>query len=104
MKKIITSVLMSAFLFIPFSAEAKILEVFKCQGTAIEVGDTTYAVLKKCGEPAFKEEVSAEGCEKVEKWHYDCKRRGYVDLLLFKAGVLVDRFEGEKSEGVQDCK
>ena len=56
---------MSILVLYPISSEAKILEVFKCQGKSIEFGDTTYSVMNKCGEPAFKEEVSVEGCEKV---------------------------------------
>ncbi|MBU0675827.1 MAG: DUF2845 domain-containing protein [Proteobacteria bacterium] len=85
-------------------AHGKVLEVFYCNGGKVDIGDTSYSVLKKCGTPAFQEIISAEGCDKVERWHYDCKGRGYVDLLEFKVGILTNRSRGEKSQGVQDCR
>lgn len=93
-----------AMLVSPVVVDAKILEVMSCKGGRVEIGDTTYSVFKKCGEPAYKETISAEECEKIERWHYDCKKRGYIDLLKFKSGILVDRSRGEDSHGVQECK
>ena len=85
-------------------AGTRSIKVFKCSGKKINNGDTTYSVLKKCGEPAFKELLSNEGCEKEEKWHYDCYSRGYVEELIFKKGILVERLRGEDSQGTQNCK
>lgn len=84
-------------------ADNRSSKVFKCSGEKIENGDTTYSVLKKCGEPAFKELLSSEGCEREEKWHYDCYGRGYIEELIFKKGVLVERLRGEDSQGTQKC-
>lgn len=86
------------------SGASRVVRVFRCQGQEVDFRDTTYAVLKKCGEPAYKETISSEGCEKVEKWHYDCIGRGNVEELIFKAGVLADRIEGDDSRGTQTCK
>lgn len=94
--------LLSAFAGIE-SGEAKVLEVFYCSGVKIQKNDSTYMVLKYCGEPIYKEVISAEGCDKVEKWHYDCKGRSHVEELTFIKGVLSDRSEGEKTNGVQLC-
>jgi hypothetical protein len=95
-----------AFLLISSSsAEAgRVIKVFKCFGERVENGDTTYSVFKKCGEPAYKEVLTNEGCDKKEKWHYDCKGRGNVEELYFTKGILVDRIRGEKSSGTQTCK
>jgi len=87
-----------------FSSSAEAIEVFRCFGKEINKRDTTYSVLKKCGEPAYKEILSNEGCDKEEKWHYDCFGRGYVEELIFKKGILVKRNRGEKSKGTQNCR
>jgi hypothetical protein len=97
-------IILTVMFVLPTIVDAKILEVMSCRGGRVEIGDTTYSVLKKCGEPAYQEIISADGCEKRERWHYDCKNRGYIDLLEFKSGILVDRSRGEDSRGVQDCK
>lgn len=89
---------------LPTASRAKVLRVFRCSGEKVEIGDTTYSILKRCGEPAYGEDVSAEGCDRVENWYYDCRGRGFVDILQFKAGVLSDRSRGEDSDGVQQCR
>lgn len=85
-------------------ADTRSTKVFRCSGEKIEIGDTTYSVLKKCGEPAYQELLSNEGCEREEKWHYDCYGRGYVEELIFKKGILAERLRGEDSRGVQPCE
>ncbi len=93
-----------AVLWISFSsAEARVIKAFTCSGKRIKIGDSTYSVLKKCGEPAYKELLSNEGCDREEKWHFDCKSRGNVEELFFTKGILVDRIRGEKSSGTQTC-
>jgi hypothetical protein len=82
----------------------KVLEVMHCRGGKVQSGDTTYEVFKKCGEPAYKEVVSGEDEDKREVWHYDCKGRGYIDILEFSAGKLADRQRGADSHGVQECR
>ena len=88
------------------ASESKALKVFVCQGEKIKPGATTYFAYKQCGNPAFKEDISVieEGCEKIEKWHYDCFGRGYIDEFIFKAGILIKRSRGKKSQGTQTCK
>lgn len=84
------------------ASQAKVLEVFRGSGEKVEIGDSTSSVLKRCGESAYSEDASAEGCDRVENWYYDRKGRGFVDILQFKAGVLIDRSRGEDSNGVQE--
>ena len=87
-----------------FSSNVEAIEVFRCFGKEIKKRDTTYSVFKKCGEPAYKEILSNEGCDKEEKWHYDCFGRRYVEELIFKKGILVKRIRGEESKGTQNCR
>ena len=84
-------------------SQATAVEVFRCQGKEVRKGDTTFTVIQKCGQPAYKEEISAKGCEKVERWHYDCKTRRFVEELTFTAGKLSDHKQGERSTGSQTC-
>ena len=85
------------------ASEAKVLQAFYCNNHKLELEDTTYTIFKNCGEPAFREVVSAKDCAKVEKWHYDCEGRGYIEELTFTEGLLTDRSKGERSQGVQKC-
>ena len=78
--------------------------MLRCEGKEVDLRGSTFTVLQKCGEPAFREVISAEGCEKIERWHYDCQGRRFVDELTFRAGVLKSHNEGEKSTGTQICK
>jgi len=100
--KVKLSVLVSAII-VAFSSSANADKVFKCSSEKITKGDSTYSVLKKCGEPAYKETVSSEGCDKIEKWHYDCYGRGYVEELTFIKGILAEQNRGEASKGTQSC-
>ena len=95
--------LFAASLIFASAADAKVIYTFSCFGKSVENGDTTYSVLKKCGEPTYKETLSNKGCTKIEKWHYDCKGRGNVEGLIFKKGILTNRISGEKSAGTQTC-
>lgn len=99
-------VILAVLFTLPFNAGAdtQSTKVFKCSGEKIEIGESTYSVLKKCGEPAYQEVLTNEGCDKEEKWHYDCIGQGYVEELVFLKGVLVDRLRGDKSQGSQKCK
>ena len=88
-----------------FSASALANRVFRCLGERVNTGDSTYSVLKKCGDPAYQEIISSESCDKVEKWHYDCYGRGYVEELIFIKGILVEqnKNKGADSTGRQSC-
>lgn len=92
-------------LLLIFATEACAVQVLRCKdGKEIRTGDSTYSVLKRCGQPAYQEVVSAEGCDKVEKWYYDCQGRRFTDVLVFKAGVLTKHRQGDKTTGTQLCK
>ncbi|MBU0729206.1 MAG: DUF2845 domain-containing protein [Proteobacteria bacterium] len=99
-------ILLSAVVFLlnAFPANAAALKVLKCKGEKISAGDSSYFVLKNCGEPAYKETLSNEGCVKIEQWYYDCMDRGFIDILKFEGGKLLDRYRGEDSEGMQVCE
>lgn len=96
--------LLSIIFIFSLASEAESAQVFRCFGKKVNKGDTTYSVLKKCGDPSYKETLSCEDCVKREKWHYDCIGRGYVVELLFKNGILIKRNRGGKSSGQQTCK
>jgi len=102
MKTLLYSLVMVCF-SLSFAQNAHTVEVFRCNGEEVRLKDTTYSVMKKCGQPAYQEVISAEGCEKVEKWHYDCKGRRFIDELTFKAGVLITHKQNENSNGTQNC-
>lgn len=103
MNAIRVSILTLAGIALLFS-NANANRVFKCSGgEKVQKGDSTYSVLKKCGEPAYRETISSIGCDKEEKWHYDCFERRYIVELIFKKGVFVDQNRGEESKGVQSC-
>ncbi len=78
---------------------------FRCGGETVSVGDSTYVVLKTCGEPARKEKTGTAGAAKrdktasgqkavkgastrVEKWYYDEGYGGYVYILTFQGNTL----------------
>ena len=78
---------------------------FRCGGETVSVGDSTYVVLKACGDPARKEKTGTAGAAKkdkttrgqktvkgastkVEKWYYDEGYGGYVYILTFQGNTL----------------
>jgi len=103
MRKSVYPPLLALFLILTLTTLAHSASVFRCKGKEVRRGDTTFAVVQKCGQPAYKEEISAKGCEKVERWHYDCKNRRFVDELTFTAGKLTQHKDGERSTGSQFC-
>ncbi|MEY4563895.1 MAG: hypothetical protein RLZZ618_3172 [Pseudomonadota bacterium] len=79
----------------------------RCQGALAEVGDTKYAVLQKCGEPAFKDgfckplEVwvptgrggyrvppQALPCQWVDEWSYNPGPGYFVAIVRFESGAV----------------
>jgi len=78
---------------------------FRCGNETVSVGDSTYVVLKACGDPARKEKTGTAGAAKrdrtttgqkavkgastrVEKWYYDEGYGGYVYILTFQGNTL----------------
>jgi hypothetical protein len=85
-------------------------ESFLCPKTQrwISVGDTPARVLKKCGQPKLREDVTRDGCTddgmycfgKVgERWVYDFGRTYLVRFLLFQDNRLTQIETGGYGDG-----
>ena len=62
---------------------------FKCGNRVVETGDVKAVVLARCGEPLFKEVISADDERKIEQWTYKSRGyRSYVRVLTFRGGRL----------------
>ena len=85
------------FLFISVNASA-----FRCGSNIVDVGDTKFDVLKKCGEPADKhgwtEEVIRTHSDNrvlkvfdnIEEWTYNPGDDSFVRVLRFRNSDLID--------------
>ena len=74
----------------------------RCGNDLVDVGDTKILVLKKCGEPALKEEIGEDiyhendalGRRKekryVEQWTYNFGSTRFIYILTIKNGTVVD--------------
>ncbi len=51
----------------------------RCGGRLVEIGDTEYEVLRKCGEPSHKE---------ANQWIYDRGAGSFIKILKFGNGKL----------------
>ncbi|MEZ5523894.1 MAG: DUF2845 domain-containing protein [Pseudomonadales bacterium] len=87
-------VLALSLLLLAGSASA---ESFKCRNKFISTGDRKAIVLLRCGEPLFAEVVSGDDEVKVEEWTYKSRGyKGFLRILTFRGGRLVDISVGEK--------
>ena len=88
----------------------------RCNGDLAQVGDTKYAVLQKCGEPAFKDSFCKpqevvwfpDGrhvrvlppqvlpCQPVEEWSYNPGPGYFVAILRFEAGAVSAIRQGDR--------
>lgn len=59
----------------------------RCEPDAFRIGDFTFDVLAKCGEPVYKDLRPKQGVTEV--WTYDFGERTFVRLLEFTSGRLV---------------
>jgi hypothetical protein len=59
----------------------------RCETNAFRVGDRTYDVLARCGEPAFRDLLQGERV--IEVWTYDFGRGSFVRFLEFVSGRLI---------------
>lgn len=111
-----------AMLSIPSSSLA-----FRCGDEIVSCGESTGAVLYKCGEPEYitgkKKEVKgtfASGTEykrstsyttggyqqeeiKTETWHYNCGDNDFVYALTFEDNVLVKEDTPTRGYGKSKC-
>ena len=74
----------------------------RCGNDLVDVNDTKIEVLKKCGEPALKEEIGEDtsfendylGRRKekryVEQWTYNFGSTRFIYILTIKSGKVVD--------------
>ena len=62
---------------------------FRCGGRIVSIGDRTLVILKRCGNPEYKE-IIRHGIKKpkLENWVYRYGCRYYY--LLFKDGKLIE--------------
>jgi hypothetical protein len=85
---------------IPVKSEA---DSFRCSGKIIRTGDSSAAVLQKCGEPRSKdrgsENVRIPGGQKevrVERWHYKKGSRSLRRVVMIHKGRVVAIATGDR--------
>ena len=67
---------------------------FSCNGRLVSVGDRSFDVLQRCGEPDYREVISSQIGPGVgvipheEVWHYNFGPQRHVRVLLFREGRL----------------
>ncbi|MCG2635435.1 MAG: DUF2845 domain-containing protein [Gammaproteobacteria bacterium] len=62
----------------------------RCGSYLVKIGDTKDQVVKRCGEPVYREEVSAEVERSEEQWVYDPGSAAFRRILTFRGLRLVD--------------
>lgn len=60
----------------------------RCEHDAFHVGDRTFEVLARCGEPVFRDLRQRQTQTVVEVWTYDFGQRSFVRFLEFEGGRL----------------
>ena len=87
-------------------------ESLRCNGDIIEIGDAKINVLRKCGEPAFKDSFCekipirikqpngdytlSELCENVDIWTYNPGKGQFWTNLYFSQGKLREMRYGDR--------
>ena len=81
-----------------FIADNALATSFRCGRTLIKVGESSNALIKKCGSPsrkyASKETISDHGRQKqasVSNWIYE--RRGKKDMIVSLSGGAVIKIQ-----------
>ncbi|MCG8435082.1 MAG: DUF2845 domain-containing protein [Gammaproteobacteria bacterium] len=69
-------------------------EDLRCGTRLVSAGMTKLEVLKKCGDPEYREVVSPADDPKVEVWSYKLGSKRFLYLLTFK-GVRLVKIESE---------
>jgi hypothetical protein len=89
-KNLITIVLVIIYLLLTVN----VASAFRCGGDLISIGDRSYTILRKCGEPISKEIIgyTLTGDKKrefkIEEWVYGPIGSRYYHLI-FEGGKLV---------------
>ncbi len=87
----------------------------RCKNDLAQVGDGKASVLRKCGEPAFKDSfckpverqsvpadgqarviVNTQSCDRVDEWTYNPGRGQFLATLRFEAGTLQSISYGDR--------
>ncbi|MFQ5993922.1 MAG: DUF2845 domain-containing protein [Acidiferrobacterales bacterium] len=63
-----------------FSPNAVLAATMRCGSRLVEVGDTEYEVLKKCGPPAYKQH---------NQWIYDRGAGRFLKIVVFGNGRVL---------------
>ncbi len=61
----------------------------RCGQNVIQQGATKLEVLKHCGEPDMKDQISGYEDINTEIWYYDRDPTGFLYILTFRASRLV---------------
>ena len=89
----IASIIMMTSLFFFFTVNT--VSPFTCGNDLVSIGDRSFEVLKKCGEPVSKEQIGYTITEdkkrelKIDEWIYGPKN-GYYYYLIFVGNRLVE--------------
>ena len=84
------------FVFLALTAQGAAADSLRCGQALITRNDSKYEVLKKCGEPDYREVVSGELQDKEEVWIYDFGPQRFQYVITFK-GFRIFRIESEPS-------
>jgi hypothetical protein len=85
------SILLTAFLITFLEvAPARAEDTLRCGSHLIKTGDHKVEVLQKCGEPLYRETVSALDERRIEKWTYRPSGNTFMRLLTFTESTLTD--------------
>ena len=74
-----------------FSGDLSDEDSFKCHRGIVSLGDTKDSVLKKCGEPSFKDKFG-------EKWVYDRGPSHFVYYIKFSSGAVLRISSGKHGQ------
>ena len=88
MNRVLASMCLLAFLLpvVVFAAD------LRCGRHLVRVGDTKVDVIRRCGEPFFRQQISGTDERSVEQWFYVPGRTQFQRIVTFQ-GTRVVRIE-----------
>lgn len=91
-------------LLLAWAMPATASDTFRCGPDIVTRGDTTVETLFSCGEPSYRE-VLNPGFEgpRVENWFYNCGFGGFLHVLRFVDGRLLDVKSEGYGRGESEC-
>ena len=99
MKKGFMTGMISAFLFVALVNFAYSIDLYdssdwKCSNGILNIGDSKYDVIKKCGEPTFREEFGEPTVREDHEtvWVYDFGSTKFIYYITFD-GDRVERIQ-----------